>query len=189
MRPSSWTTNRPADRAAAARDNLARLGLEAEHLVADLTDLPEVEPAPYVMLDAPCSGTGTLRGNPEIKLRITPASVEELATLQRRMILTASELVAPGGVLLYAVCSLTDAEGPAVARYLLERPEVAGRLAPDARLQVVTSLEAKGMEYDGVVLVEPAEIKAQPAGTATLYVALSRATQRLITVATTSWRE
>ncbi len=113
-----------ADRAAAARDNLARLGLEAEHLVADLTDLPEVEPAPYVMLDAPCSGTGTLRGNPEIKLRITPASVEELATLQRRMILTASELVAPGGVLLYAVCSLTDAEGPAVARYLLEqRPE------------------------------------------------------------------
>ncbi|MEU8255068.1 AAA family ATPase [Micromonospora inaquosa] len=65
------------------------------------------------------------------------------------------------------------------------RDEVAGWLgalgAP--RLQVVTSLEAKGMEYDGVVLVAPSEIRADPgAGVRTLYVALSRATQRLTTV-------
>jgi DNA helicase IV len=56
---------------------------------------------------------------------------------------------------------------------------------------VVTSLEAKGMEYDAVVLVEPAEIAAAgpPAGLRTLYVALSRATQRLTTVATVPWRD
>ncbi|MEU1749683.1 HelD family protein [Micromonospora arida] len=65
------------------------------------------------------------------------------------------------------------------------RDEVAGWLgalgAP--RLQVVTSLEAKGMEYDGVVLVAPSEIRADPgAGVRTLYVALSRATQRLTTI-------
>jgi len=65
------------------------------------------------------------------------------------------------------------------------RAEVAGWLdgldAP--RLQVVTSLEAKGMEYDGVVLVAPGEIRAEPgSGVRTLYVALSRATQRLTTV-------
>jgi hypothetical protein len=60
----------------------------------------------------------------------------------------------------------------------------------DPRLQVVTSLEAKGMEYDAVVLVEPAEITAPgPAGLRTLYVALSRATQRLTTVATIPWRD
>jgi hypothetical protein len=62
------------------------------------------------------------------------------------------------------------------------REQVAGWLDPDPRVQVVTALEAKGMEYDGVVVVEPAEIGAQPAGTSTLYVALSRATQRLVTV-------
>ncbi|MCG5458604.1 AAA family ATPase [Micromonospora sp. PSH03] len=69
------------------------------------------------------------------------------------------------------------------------RDEVAGWLgalgAP--RLQVVTSLEAKGMEYDGVVLVAPSEIRADPgAGVRTLYVALSRATQRLTTIDPTS---
>lgn len=129
-----------ADRSAAARENLSRLGFEAEHLVADLTDPPDLEPAPFVMLDAPCSGTGTLRGNPEIKLRLTQESLAELAALQRRMILRASELVARGGVLLYAVCALTEVEGPGVARYLLERrpefslepPETAEDLLPPA---------------------------------------------------------
>lgn len=68
------------------------------------------------------------------------------------------------------------------------RNEIAACLAPDPRVQVVTALEAKGMEYDGVVLVEPAEIEAQPAGTSTLYVALSRATQRMVTVTATGRR-
>ncbi|MCX5066776.1 AAA family ATPase [Micromonospora lupini] len=65
------------------------------------------------------------------------------------------------------------------------RDEVAGWLGAlgAARLQVVTSLEAKGMEYDGVVLVAPSEIRADPgSGVRTLYVALSRATQRLTTI-------
>jgi DNA helicase IV len=67
------------------------------------------------------------------------------------------------------------------------RDEVAGWLrgTGDSRLQVVTSLEAKGMEYDAVLVVEPSAILAEsPAGRRTLYVALSRATQRLTTVAT-----
>jgi hypothetical protein len=77
------------------------------------------------------------------------------------------------------------------------RDEVAGWLPPtdSDRRQVVTSLEAKGMEYDAVVLVEPAEVVGQagpgdrPAGLRTLYVALSRATQRLTTVASDPWRD
>jgi DNA helicase IV len=68
------------------------------------------------------------------------------------------------------------------------RDRVAGWLVgPDSRVQVVSALEAKGMEYDGVVLVEPAEV-AQGSGARTLYVALSRATRRLTTLATTPWR-
>lgn len=66
--------------------------------------------------------------------------------------------------------------------------EVAGWLVADPRVRVVTSLEAKGIGYDGVVLVEPAQIEAQPAGTSTLYVVLSRATQRLVTVTATAPR-
>ena len=70
------------------------------------------------------------------------------------------------------------------------RDEVAGWLGDlPERVRVVTALEAKGMEYDAVVLVEPGEIAVDAAGTRTLYVALSRATQRLTTVGTSAgWR-
>jgi hypothetical protein len=75
---------------------------------------------------------------------------------------------------------------------MADRDEVAGWFAglDSDRLQVVGSLEAKGMEYDGVVVVEPAAIRAEGrSGVRTLYVALSRATQRLVTVGTDdSWR-
>ncbi|MDG4805534.1 AAA family ATPase [Micromonospora sp. WMMD1120] len=81
---------------------------------------------------------------------------------------------------------LTEVEGTVgVITPVPRREEVAGWLGALGvpRLQVVTSLEAKGMEYDGVVLVAPSEIRAdQGAGVRTLYVALSRATQRLTTI-------
>jgi hypothetical protein len=69
--------------------------------------------------------------------------------------------------------------------------EVRGWLPPDDSVRVVGSLDSKGMEYDGVVIVEPGEIVAEsPSGVATLYVALTRATQRLTTVATdAAWLE
>ncbi|MEU8181628.1 AAA family ATPase [Micromonospora sp. NPDC049044] len=101
------------------------------------------------------------------------------------------ELVVPATGLETAVVKaaaglLAEVEGTVgVITPVPRRDEVAGWLdALDApRLQVVTSLEAKGMEYDGVVLVAPSEIRADPgAGVRTLYVALSRATQRLTTI-------
>ncbi|MDO3701832.1 AAA family ATPase [Micromonospora sp. C28SCA-DRY-2] len=101
------------------------------------------------------------------------------------------ELVVPAAELETAVVEaasalLAEVEGTVgVITPVPRRDEVAGWLgglgAP--RLQVVTSLEAKGMEYDGVVLVGPSEIRADPgSGVRTLYVALSRATQRLTTI-------
>jgi DNA helicase IV len=83
---------------------------------------------------------------------------------------------------------LADVEGTVgVIATSVTRDEVAGWLTEVAepRLQVVTGLDAKGMEYDGVVVVEPGALAAEGAnGVRTLYVALSRATQRLTTVAT-----
>ncbi len=112
----------------AASANLARLGLTATFVEADLSQPTTLRPSPMVLLDAPCTGTGTLRAHPEIKLRLQPDSVDDLAALQRRMLDTAAKLTMPGGVLVYSVCSVTNAEGPGVLADFLKahrdfRPE------------------------------------------------------------------
>lgn len=63
-----------------------------------------------VLVDAPCSGLGVLRRRPDARWRIQPSDVEELADLQRRLLTAAADLVRPGGVLIYSVCTLTEAE-------------------------------------------------------------------------------
>ena len=67
--------------------------------------------ADLVLVDAPCSGTGTWRRNPETRWRLNPERLARLAALQSRLLDIASELVRPGGVLVYAVCSLLEEEG------------------------------------------------------------------------------
>jgi len=68
-----------------------------------------------VLVDAPCSGTGTLRRHPDLKWRQSPATLAELATLQPRVLDAAARLVKPGGRLVYATCSPLVAEDEAVA--------------------------------------------------------------------------
>jgi 16S rRNA (cytosine967-C5)-methyltransferase len=67
--------------------------------------------ADLVLVDAPCSGSGTWRRNPEGRWRLTPARLERLAAAQERLLDIAAELVRPGGRLVYAVCSLLSREG------------------------------------------------------------------------------
>ena len=108
-----------ADKLKRAEKNLVRLGLEVAGLEFDLRDVPNIPPAKKVLLDAPCTGTGTLRGHPELRTKVTPESVEELSTLQRELLDTAAMLTAPGGVLVYAVCALTYAEGQGMTAWFL----------------------------------------------------------------------
>ncbi len=68
-----------------------------------------------VLVDAPCSGLGTLRRNPDLKWRHTSATVAEMSARQRRILAAAARLVKPGGRLVYATCSLLDEENTAVA--------------------------------------------------------------------------
>lgn len=84
---------------------------EASWMVADAVS-PPLKPAAFdrVLLDAPCSGFGTLRRRPEIRHRVTRARVEELAGLQKRMLAGALGLVKPGGRLVYSVCTVAPAE-------------------------------------------------------------------------------
>ena len=80
-------------------------GREASQL-ADLAALADV-----VLVDAPCSGTGTWRRNPEARWRLTPARIDRLVALQAHVLGLAAPLVRPGGALVYAVCSLLAEEG------------------------------------------------------------------------------
>jgi len=82
-----------------------------------------------VLFDAPCSGTGTLRKNPEIRYRVSPQAIERLAAAQERGLASAASLLAPGGFLLYSTCSLEEEENErVVARVLARDPEL--ELAP-----------------------------------------------------------
>ena len=91
--------------------NLARVGLEAETAAADALDWQPPAPLDAVLLDAPCSATGTIRRHPELPLIRDGAMIPELVRLQARLIDHAVSLLKPGGRLVYAVCSLHPAEG------------------------------------------------------------------------------
>ncbi|WP_019514896.1 RsmB/NOP family class I SAM-dependent RNA methyltransferase [Sphingomonas sp. Mn802worker] len=67
--------------------------------------------ADVVLIDAPCSGTGTWRRNPEARWRLTPARIDRFVATQRHVLALGAPLVRPGGALIYIVCSLLDAEG------------------------------------------------------------------------------
>lgn len=98
---------------------VSRLHLDnVDCVVADGRHLP-VHPGAFdrVLVDAPCSGLGVLRRRPEARWRITKDAVEPLAALQRSLLEAASHAVAPGGLLVYAVCTLTRAETIDVAEW------------------------------------------------------------------------
>jgi 16S rRNA (cytosine967-C5)-methyltransferase len=83
-------------------------------------DLPFSGTFDRILLDAPCSGTGTLARNPEIKWRLKAENLEDFATRQRRMLHNALRFLAPGGRLVYATCSLEPEENESVVEDVLE---------------------------------------------------------------------
>jgi 16S rRNA (cytosine967-C5)-methyltransferase len=103
-----------ARKAAGIAETAHRLGLtNLRALAADATlPIPEVplESFDLVLLDAPCSGLGTLRRHPEVKLRRTPEDVDRLAQLQAKLLASVHRYVRPGGLLVYALCTLTPEE-------------------------------------------------------------------------------
>ena len=102
------------------RDNLARLSLSAETVAADALDW-QGGPFDGVLLDAPCSATGTIRRHPDIPWLKDEADLPVLTSLQRRLIDRAVELTKPGGTFVYCVCSLEPEEGQNQIETLLAR--------------------------------------------------------------------
>jgi 16S rRNA (cytosine967-C5)-methyltransferase len=114
--------DRSEPRIARLSENLDRLGLAAEVVVADAATF-SADPFDAVLVDAPCSATGTLRRQPDVAVLRTLEDLHKLVALQARILANAARLVRPGGRLVYAVCSLEPAEGERqVARFLSDHP-------------------------------------------------------------------
>jgi len=110
-------------RLARLRENGGRTGLEMEMITADMMEWEPEAPFDAVLLDAPCTATGTARRHPEVLHRIGERQIADMAELQAAMLARASRWVAPGGRLVYAVCSLEGAEGEAQAARVPLAPE------------------------------------------------------------------
>lgn len=105
--------------------NLDRLGLNAEVVTADAATF-EAAPFDAVLLDAPCSATGTIRRHPDVAWTKRPEDVVKLAALQARLLDRAAELTRPGGRLVYCTCSLEREEGEArIEAFLARTPSFA----------------------------------------------------------------
>jgi len=113
--------------------NLARLGLAAEIVEADVTQWRPEGTFDALLLDAPCSATGTLRRHPDGLWLKSPADVVKLSALQGRLLAAAAGLLKPGGTLVYCVCSLEPEEGVDRVEALLAAgaPFVRRPLAPE----------------------------------------------------------
>ena len=130
-------------RLARLRDNLRRTGLAADVVRADVLDWAPAAPADAVLLDAPCSASGIFRRHPDVLHRVHPGMIAETAALQARLLARAADWVRPGGVLVYATCSLEPAEGEEQAvRFLADRADY--RLEPPAPGELPVAAAAEG---------------------------------------------
>ena len=130
--------DRSAERLKRLAANLDRLGFVAETAVADAASF-EAPPFDAILLDAPCSATGTIRRHPDVAWSKTLADVASLAEVQARLLDHAWTLLKPGGTLVYATCSLEQEEGEQQIRAFLARHA-------EARLRPVLAAEIGGLE-------------------------------------------
>jgi 16S rRNA (cytosine967-C5)-methyltransferase len=132
--------DRSPARMARLRDNLARLSLPAEAVLADACDWQAGvhEGFDGILLDAPCTSTGTIRRHPDIAWLRHESDIAQLASLQRRLLKKAVSLLKPGGTLVYCSCSLEPEEGEAAIAALLAAE-------PTLRRRPIASSEVGGL--------------------------------------------
>jgi 16S rRNA (cytosine967-C5)-methyltransferase len=132
--------------------NLARTGLSAQIITADATSWQPAEPLDAVLLDAPCSATGTLRRRPDVAWTKSEADIESLTALQAALLDNAFAMLKPGGRLVYCTCSLEPEEGEAQVEAFLKRTPGAQRLR----------FEAGAMPELEQALTEEGDVRTRP---------------------------
>lgn len=138
-------------------ENLQRTGLSAELVRADALLWPANREYDAVLLDAPCSATGTFRRHPEVLYRARPPILAEAAELQARLLARAAHWVRPGGTLVYSVCSLEPEEGEAIVGGFL-RSSPAFRIVPPEPGELPDWLQPTA---DGFVRILPGLLEDQ----------------------------
>ena len=138
-------------------ENLQRTGLSAELVRADALLWPASREYDAVLLDAPCSATGTFRRHPEVLYRARPRIIAEGAELQARLLARAARWVRPGGTLVYSVCSLEPEEGEAIVGGFL-RSSPAFRIVPPEPGELPDWLQPTA---DGFVRILPGLLEDQ----------------------------
>jgi 16S rRNA (cytosine967-C5)-methyltransferase len=121
-----WACDRTASRLKRLQQNLERMQIHTVNLwIGDSRSLSsEIPLADYILIDAPCSGLGTLNRHADARWRQTPDSVTELCALQTQLLSAATSYLKPGGVIVYATCTLHPNENEAViAHFLAEHPQ------------------------------------------------------------------
>lgn len=132
--------------------NLARTGLSAQIITADATSWQPPEPLDAVLLDAPCSATGTLRRRPDVAWTKSEADIESLTALQAALLDNAFAMLKPGGRLVYCTCSLEPEEGEAQVEAFLKRTPGAKR----------TGFEASALPELEQALTEEGDVRTRP---------------------------
>jgi 16S rRNA (cytosine967-C5)-methyltransferase len=116
--------DRSAERLKRVAENLARMAVSAEVVAADAGDWADARQFDAVLLDAPCSATGTFRRHPDVLWAARPGDIAKLAAVQSRLLDSAARRVVAGGVLVYCVCSLEPEEGEGqVSAFLARNPD------------------------------------------------------------------
>jgi 16S rRNA (cytosine967-C5)-methyltransferase len=126
--------DRSPARMARLSDNLARLGLEAEAVSVDANEWQGGNDGGFdgILVDAPCSSTGTIRRHPDVAWLRQEADIAALTSLQKRLLQKAVSLLKPGGTLVYCTCSLEPEEGEAVVAALLANEPSVRRIPIEA---------------------------------------------------------
>lgn len=141
--------DRSAPRLARLRENLARLRLDAETVTADAHDWRPDHPADGLLLDAPCSATGTLRRHPDIAHLKGARDMAPMVALQHSLLCAAGSMVRPGGWIIYAVCSLEREEGEDVIARFLGGKGSSFTLAPEDTRRTLPAMQAEQGGMDG----------------------------------------
>ena len=127
-------------------DNLNRLSLEANIICADGRDYIPKSPVDGVLLDAPCSATGTIRRRPDVLIGKTPTQIKQLQSLQIELGLAAAKWIKSGGTLIYATCSLQRQEGEEVLEALISNEKSGLILYPIRREEADIFYPSKRVE-------------------------------------------
>ncbi|HEY9183554.1 MAG TPA: 16S rRNA (cytosine(967)-C(5))-methyltransferase RsmB [Gammaproteobacteria bacterium] len=142
-----WAVERDPARLTMVRENLERLGVSARLVAGDATapkDWWDGTPFDRILLDAPCSALGVIRRHPDIKLLRRPADVDRVVALQAKMLGALWPLVAPGGLLLYATCTLLKRENDQqIEAFRSLEPTIDPEPTSTTRCQLLTG-EAEG---------------------------------------------